>query len=406
MSIATDDVDLERDRRLVQQCQAGRAEAFDELYALYHHRLVRHCARRLGSHANAEDVAQEAFIRAWRAIGRFEGRRRFYPWLHVIASNACTDVLRRERPTTPRSELAAAAERDDGQGIEDLFTMSIDATVAGKAMQMLNERHRRVLHLREELEWSVQDIAAHEGLEANAVDSLLWRARASLRQKFHQLSKGAAALVATGTTGFLSARHRLARVVHGLHGPWNVSLPARAAVAAAIVIGAGASSAPLLSSPAAHQQPGVGRHTVADVVAGARSDTVAPDHTASSVARLTHASASSGPVATAGSTATGRGEPSVVPTGSASPAVPAAVPMPASTPGAGIPAADIAPSAVVSTAGGAVQTAVGTVSGIAGGAATAAGGVVQTVVSSPVLTPVLQPVTGGGNGNSIGITLP
>ena len=98
MTIVTDDVDLDRDRRLVEQCQAGRGEAFAELYAIYHDRLVRHCARRLGSHADAEDVAQEAFVRAWRAIGHFEGRRRFYPWLHVIASNACTDMLRRERP--------------------------------------------------------------------------------------------------------------------------------------------------------------------------------------------------------------------------------------------------------------------------------------------------------------------
>jgi len=411
VSIAMDDVDLDRDRRLVQQCQAGQAEAFDELYVIYHHRLVRHCARRLGNHANAEDVAQEAFIRAWRAIGRFEGRRRFYPWLHVIASNACTDVLRRERPTTTLSELAGAAELDDGQGIEDAFTSSIDATVAGKAMQLLNERHRRVLYFREALEWSVQDIAAHEGLEANAIDSLLWRARASLRQKFHQLSKGAAALVATGTTRFLSVRNRLARVVHGFHGSGGVPLPARAVVAAVIVIGAGASSAPLLLAPATHPQPSVGGHSAAYTSTGARPGGVTPGHSATSVARSTHVSAAgasvvSGPGAVAGSVATGRDQPSVVPTGRPSPTVPTGVTSPNGTPGPGLPAVSVAPASVVATAGGAAQTVVGVATGIAGGATSAASGVVKTAVGTTVPAPVVQPVTVGSTGVGITVTLP
>ena len=115
MTIVTGDVDLERDRHLVGRCQAGDADAFGELYALYHQCVVRHCAQRLGSHTLAEDIAQEAFIRAWRAMDRFEVHRAFYPWLQVIASNACTDVLRRHRPTAPLSEFVDAALFDGGQ---------------------------------------------------------------------------------------------------------------------------------------------------------------------------------------------------------------------------------------------------------------------------------------------------
>jgi len=94
VSVATDDVDVARDRRLVRRCREGESDAFGTLYAVYHDRLVRHCGRRLPDRGAAEDVAQEAFIRAWRAMDRFEIDRPFYPWLQAIASNACTDVLR------------------------------------------------------------------------------------------------------------------------------------------------------------------------------------------------------------------------------------------------------------------------------------------------------------------------
>ena len=70
----------------------------------YYERLLRFCLRRLNDRHEAEDAAQEAFARAWKALPRFAGERRFYPWLTVIAGNICTDMLRRRsrstRPTT------------------------------------------------------------------------------------------------------------------------------------------------------------------------------------------------------------------------------------------------------------------------------------------------------------------
>ena len=420
MTIATDDVDIDRDSRLVQQCQAGRSEAFDELYRLYHDRIVRHCARRLGNHANAEDVAQETFIRAWRAIDRFEGRRRFYPWLHVIASNACTDVLRRERPTSSLSEVGATAEFDTRPGTEDLFITSVDAGIAAEAMQMLNERHRRVLHLREELEWSVQDIAAHEGLEPNAIDSRLWRARAALRQKFDRLSQGVAAMFATGT-GFLSIRHRVARAVHMFHGAGGVSLPARAAVAAVVVLGVGASSASLLTPPPAPRQPVVARHPVTGTSAVEPPGATAAGRTGSSVVPSANARPGGGAGAVTPTSPTGSPAQSTVPSGgtssvpgSASSSAPLPVSsgasdLPANSPLAALPVVGAATSGVASTVGGVSKTAVGVVNGVGGAVTGAVGGVVKTTVANPVLAPVLKPVapvlkpvTGGGGG----LTLP
>jgi RNA polymerase sigma-70 factor (ECF subfamily) len=79
------EVDLDRDRRLVEQAQAGNNAAFDALYACYFARLERYCYSRLHDIHEAQDVAQDAFIRAWRALPNFAGDRRFYPWLSVIA---------------------------------------------------------------------------------------------------------------------------------------------------------------------------------------------------------------------------------------------------------------------------------------------------------------------------------
>ena len=100
-----DDVDLDRDRALVERCQAGDSAAFGNLYARYYERLLRFCLRRLNDRHEAEDAAQEAFARAWKALPRFAGERRFYPWLTVIAGNICTDMLRRRSRSTPTDDM-------------------------------------------------------------------------------------------------------------------------------------------------------------------------------------------------------------------------------------------------------------------------------------------------------------
>ncbi|MHB1891082.1 MAG: RNA polymerase sigma factor, partial [Acidimicrobiales bacterium] len=102
-----DDVDLDRDRALVERAQRGDQSAFDDLYQRYYQRLYRACVRRLRDQHEAEDVAQEAFARAWRALPNFAGDRKFYPWISVIAAHLCTDVQRRRSRSTPVAEFHA-----------------------------------------------------------------------------------------------------------------------------------------------------------------------------------------------------------------------------------------------------------------------------------------------------------
>jgi RNA polymerase sigma-70 factor (ECF subfamily) len=177
-------VDVTRDKLLVERCQAGDREAFDELYLRYQRRLYRFCMQRLGQAHDAEDVVQESFVRAWRALPRFAGERRFYPWLTVIAANLCVDTLRRRSRLTPVEESRIAAADTGTYDIEDAVLHEVDSKMVATAFGQLSTRHQRVLQMREGSEWSYREIAEHEGVGVTAVETLLWRARQALKRQF------------------------------------------------------------------------------------------------------------------------------------------------------------------------------------------------------------------------------
>jgi RNA polymerase sigma-70 factor (ECF subfamily) len=217
----SDDVDLDRDRVLVERCQAGDSGAFGNLYARYYERLLRFCLRRLNDRHEAEDAAQEAFARAWKALPNFAGERRFYPWLTVIAGNICTDMLRRRSRSTPTDDLELSSHEHVGGGAnetsEELVLAAVDGELVNRALGRLSVRHRHVLAMREGSGWTYQQIADHEGVEIGTIETLLWRARQALKREFTVLSEskgmlggflaGAGALL---RRGFLRTAHRSA----------------------------------------------------------------------------------------------------------------------------------------------------------------------------------------------------
>lgn len=184
---ARGDVDLDSDRLLVLQAQHGDESAFTELYLRYNRRIFRIAMRRLRDTHEAEDVAQEAFARAWRGLPTFAGDRHFYPWVAVIAANLCTDTLRRRDRSTPVAEIVAcSANGEDGIG-DDPVDAAQTATVV-QAFDRLSHRHQHILRLREESGWSYRAIAEHEGLGLAAVEALLWRARQALKREYLALA--------------------------------------------------------------------------------------------------------------------------------------------------------------------------------------------------------------------------
>jgi RNA polymerase sigma-70 factor (ECF subfamily) len=265
-----DDVDLARDRVLVTRAQDGDRSAFDDLYLRYYRRLYRFCLRRLHDAHEAEDVAQEAFARAWRALPTFGGDRRFYPWLSVIASHLCTDVLRRRNRSTPVAEFHQGNVASTEDGGEELMIAAVDSALVVKAFGRLSERHQRILNLREGSGWSYQRIADHEGVGITAVETLLWRARQALKREFASLAGAdgrSAAFIGAGLFSMASLRRLLGAPLHaarriGQSGPGTALAMGSAAAATAVVVVAsvGALPSPLpTSTPATPVATGASR---------------------------------------------------------------------------------------------------------------------------------------------------
>ena len=184
MAVRADDVNLSRDRSLVELCQAGDERAFADLYHRYYRRLLRFCVRRVGDAHEAEEITQEAFARAFTAMPRFAGERRFYPWLTVIASRLCIDSHRRSARTEPSAEVDMGSVEGGQQQIID----NVDIEYLNQAMGQLGPRHREVLELRETHGWTYQQIANHYDVTMGTVEALLFRARKALRREFLSLA--------------------------------------------------------------------------------------------------------------------------------------------------------------------------------------------------------------------------
>jgi RNA polymerase sigma-70 factor (ECF subfamily) len=261
-----DDVDLERDRALVERCQAGDAAAYGNLYARYNERLLRFCLRRLNDRHEAEDAAQEAFARAWKALPNFGGDRRFYPWLTVIAGNICTDILRRRSRSTPTDDLELSLYQPVGStgdvACDEFLLAAVDGELVHQALERLSDRHRHVLDLREGSGLTYQQIADEEGVEIGTIETLLWRARQALKREFAVLSesKGALAgfLIGAGALvrrGFVRVATRNAALHTGAGGGTLRNALAgvavtSAAVAAAFVVPHAFSAAHTTTTPA------------------------------------------------------------------------------------------------------------------------------------------------------------
>ena len=245
MALRADDVDLGRDRALVVRFQQGDGDAFDDLYRRYFDRLRRFCERRVGDPHEAEELAQEAFVRALRAMPGFAGERRFYPWMTVIASRLCVDAHRRRQRSTPVADVELGSVELD---VEDLFA-EVDRAQLEEALGQLAPRHRDVLDLREYHGWSYQRIADHYDVTLGTVEALLHRARRALRREFDKVTTGVPA-VAWLARRFETFRTRATAHVGDLATPLTAAVASAAlAVGSVAMIDAAHGPAPAATHP-------------------------------------------------------------------------------------------------------------------------------------------------------------
>jgi RNA polymerase sigma-70 factor (ECF subfamily) len=205
-----------RERELIEAARADEA-AFGRLVEPHRAELHAHCYRMLGSVHDAEDALQDALLRAWRALAKFEGRSSLRSWLYRIATNTCLDVIARRPKRVLPIDYGPAADPHDGPGepvIESVWvepypdeTLGLEDGYAAPearyelresvelafvaALQLLPANQRAVLILREVLGFSAKEAAETLETTTASVNSALQRARATVDERLPEQSQQA-----------------------------------------------------------------------------------------------------------------------------------------------------------------------------------------------------------------------
>jgi len=185
----------EVDQELVERVQAGDKRAFDLLVGKYQHKIVSLISRYVSDHSEALDVAQEAFIKAYRAIGRFRGDSAFYTWLYRIAINTAKNHLVAQSRRPPQSDVDAQdaeqyqvdtrlKEQDSPE--HDLLRAEIEQTIH-QAISDLPDDLRVAITLRELDGMSYEDIARTMDCPIGTVRSRIFRAREAIDERLRPL---------------------------------------------------------------------------------------------------------------------------------------------------------------------------------------------------------------------------
>src|SRR5947199_7313104 len=173
---------------LLARLRAGEPRAFEELVIAYQHRVFGVALRMLGSRAEAEEIAQEVFLRAHRAIAEFRGEARLGTWLYAIASRLCLNRLASPDRRVARGDAALAdvpAATPDAAAAAERAELdaALRAAIAG-----LPEDRRPVLVLRDVEGLAYEQIAEALALDPGTVRSRLHRARMQRKEKLERLA--------------------------------------------------------------------------------------------------------------------------------------------------------------------------------------------------------------------------
>ena len=185
----------ELDHELVRRVQQGDSKAFDLLVRKYQHRIVGLIGRYLADWSECQDVAQETFLRAYRAIGNFRGDAQFYTWLHRIAVNTAKNhlVSHNRRPPTDDIDIDDAEQFASGMRLRDndtpereLMRQQLEQTVM-RAVEALPEELRVAITLREVDGLSYEEIATKMDCPIGTVRSRIFRAREAIDREMRPL---------------------------------------------------------------------------------------------------------------------------------------------------------------------------------------------------------------------------
>ncbi|GHU32915.1 RNA polymerase sigma factor [Betaproteobacteria bacterium] len=186
----------EIDQALVERAQKGDKQAFEQLVGKYQRKLGRLLSRFIHDHAEVEDVSQETFIKAYRALPTFRGESAFYTWLYRIGINTVKNHMLakgRRAPTSTDFNADEAESFEDAENLHDINTperllqsKQIGQTV-NAAMDALPEELRNAIVLREIDGLSYEEIAVEMNCPIGTVRSRIFRARETIAEKLRPL---------------------------------------------------------------------------------------------------------------------------------------------------------------------------------------------------------------------------
>ena len=178
----------EQELAVIRRVQRGDSNAFEYLVAAYEKNVYNLALRMTGNPEDAEDMAQEAFLKAYSSLDSFRGDSKFSVWLYRIVSNVCLDFLRKQKK---RQSFSLSMEDDDGEEgelelpdlrrlPEDELEKKLTRDAVQRGLAQLPEDARQILLLREIQGLSYEEIGEALGLEPGTVKSRIFRARKKL----------------------------------------------------------------------------------------------------------------------------------------------------------------------------------------------------------------------------------
>jgi RNA polymerase sigma-70 factor (ECF subfamily) len=187
--------DRELDQALVERAQKGDKRAFELLVMKYRRKVERLLSRMVRDAAEVEDITQEAFIKAYRALPQFRGESAFYTWLYRIAVNTAKNYLatRKRQPVASEVQSEDAENYEEGELLRDVATPDAElqskqiAQAVNAAVEALPEELRNAITLREIEGLSYDEIAQMMDCPIGTVRSRIFRAREAIAERIRPL---------------------------------------------------------------------------------------------------------------------------------------------------------------------------------------------------------------------------
>jgi len=177
----------EDDHEAIEACRRGEREAFDRLVERYQRDVYRLCYRFVNNHEDAHDLAQESFVKAYRALDRFRGESAFSTWLYRIAVNACLNFRAARKPQA--EELPEALTDARPRADQELLSEERSRWVRA-AIQKLPEKQRATLILKTYHDLSHDEVAGVLGSTVGTVKANLFHALANLKKILTREGRG------------------------------------------------------------------------------------------------------------------------------------------------------------------------------------------------------------------------